>query len=67
MGHRTTQRILDCAVCGKTPDNGAYMWEMNSEYWCEDCCNDDHEDAPDISAFEGTREALNNLGRKEPQ
>jgi hypothetical protein len=34
---------------------------MGSEVWCEKCCNDDHENTPEIPQFEGTRESLNNL------
>jgi len=44
MGHRTTQRILECAVCEVIPDDGEYMWEMDNQYWCEACCNTDHPD-----------------------
>jgi len=62
MGHRTTQRILTCDVCGVTPDDGEYMWEMGSEFWCEKCCNDEHEDkSTNMAEFEGATEALNNL------
>jgi hypothetical protein len=45
MGHRTTQRILECAVCGETPDDGKYLWEMCGEYWCEKCCESEAEKA----------------------
>ena len=44
MGHRVTQRIIECSVCRKTPDDGEYLWEMSGEYWCEDCCNKDDEE-----------------------
>jgi hypothetical protein len=44
MGQRTYQRILDCAVCNQTPEDGEPLWDMGGEYWCEKCCNDDHED-----------------------
>ncbi len=44
MGHRTTQRILECDVCHITPDDGEYMWQMGTVYWCEECCNKDHEE-----------------------
>ena len=54
MGHRTTQRILTCDVCGVTPDDGDYMWEMGSEFWCEKCCNDEHKD----ESIEGATESL---------
>jgi len=40
MGHRTTQRILECDVCGNTPDDGEYMWEMSGVHWCEPCVSD---------------------------
>ena len=47
MGNRTTQRILTCGVCGKTPDDGDYMWEMGNAPWCEPCCDSDKkEDCP---------------------
>ena len=38
MGQRITQRILVCDICGKTPNDGEYMWEMGREVWCEECC-----------------------------
>ena len=44
MGHRITQRIIECAICKKIPDDGEYLWEMGGEYWCEDCCNEDGEE-----------------------
>jgi len=37
MGRRITQRILTCDLCGRTPENGEYLWEMNGEHWCEKC------------------------------
>jgi len=37
MGHRTTQRILQCSQCKETPEDGDYLWEMCGEYLCEDC------------------------------
>ena len=40
MGHRTTQRILKCAICQRIPEDGEPMWEMNSDHWCEQCCDD---------------------------
>lgn len=40
MGHRTTQRILKCAICGRIPDDGEYLWEMCGEYWCGECVDD---------------------------
>jgi len=39
MGHRLTQRILECDVCGKVEEDGEYMWEMGTEVWCKDCCD----------------------------
>lgn len=44
MGHRVTQRVFQCDVCGTTPDDGEYLWEMGREHWCEDCCDKDSED-----------------------
>ena len=60
MGHRTIQRILECAICEKTPDDGEYMWEMNGEHWCEECC-DREDDVEEIPALEGTRLQLNDI------
>ncbi len=45
MGHRVTQRILECSDCGRTPDDGEYMWEMCREYICKECI--DKEEEPD--------------------
>ena len=39
MGYRLTQRIYSCDVCGKTPEDGEYMWHMGNEIWCEECCD----------------------------
>lgn len=39
MGHRITQRIYTCDICGKTPKNGESMWEMGYEVWCKECCD----------------------------
>lgn len=47
MGYRTTQRILECAICGRTPEDGEYLWEMAGEYWCEDCVDKDNESQED--------------------
>ena len=60
MGRRTTQRILECDVCGNTPNNGEPMWEMCGEFWCESCCDKDNE-LEQIPQFEGTKDALNRL------
>jgi hypothetical protein len=61
MGRRVTQRILECAICEKTPEDGEYLWEMCGEYWCEECCDKDHE-AEEIPQLHGTRVQLNTLG-----
>lgn len=37
MGHRITQRIHSCDKCGKTPEDGEFMWYMCNEIWCEEC------------------------------
>lgn len=37
MGHRTIQRILECAQCKETPVDGEYLWEMCGEYLCATC------------------------------
>lgn len=39
MGQRITQRIYTCDLCGKTPDDGEYMWHMCNEVWCKECCD----------------------------
>lgn len=59
MGQRTTQRILECSVCHRTPDDGEYLWEMCGEYMCADCVDKDHEETPEL--FAGTMDTLNNL------
>jgi hypothetical protein len=43
MGNRITQKIYECSICGKTPENGEYMWHMGNEVWCEDCCKEQEE------------------------
>lgn len=40
MGHRVMQRILECAICGRVPEDGEFMWEMAGEYWCAPCCDE---------------------------
>jgi|GEM_PF-2546477 len=40
MGQRTTQRILECAICKTIPANGEPMWEMYADYWCDSCCEE---------------------------
>lgn len=47
MGHRTTQRILVCSECGRTPDDGEYLWEMCGEYICEKCIDKEDEHKPE--------------------
>jgi len=49
MGHRTTQRILECAICHTIPEDGETMWEMNGGYWCEKCCDDKENETPETS------------------
>ena len=60
MGHRVTQRILECGICCKTPEDGEYLWEMNGQHWCQDCC-DEAEEAEEIPQFQGTKESLDHL------
>ncbi len=43
MGHRTTQRILECDDCRRIPDDGEYMWEMCGRYICKDCIDKEEE------------------------
>lgn len=38
MGAIIIQRIYTCDLCGKTPEDGEKLWHMNSEVWCEACC-----------------------------
>jgi hypothetical protein len=61
MGYRTTQRILECSICGRIPNDGEYLWEMCGKYECVDCVDKDNtpEDAPEI--FLGTMDALDKL------
>ena len=44
MGHRVTQRILTCFQCGKTPEDGEYLWEMCGKYVCANCIDSEVED-----------------------
>lgn len=39
MGQKLIQRILECSLCGKIPENGEPIWEMGRELWCEECCD----------------------------
>ena len=39
MGHRLIQRIYECTLCGKIPEDGESCWEMGSQVWCEECCD----------------------------
>lgn len=39
MGHRITQTIYTCDVCGETPEDGKYLWHMNNQVWCKNCCD----------------------------
>ncbi len=65
MGHRVTQRILECDVCHTIPDDGQHLWEMCGEYWCETCCeqeeNLEEEEEEELPEFEGTKDKLDNL------
>ena len=65
MGHRTYQRILECAICGGTPDDGEPMWEMGSDFWCEQCCDKDQDEPPEL--FPGTKAALDRISIKQEQ
>lgn len=48
MGSRVRQVILQCDICGVTPDNGEYMWYMDDgKPWCESCCENPPEDNTD--------------------
>ncbi len=39
MGDRIIQRIYECSLCGKIPENGEKLWHMGNEVWCEECCD----------------------------
>lgn len=39
MGRRIIQVIYTCDLCGNTPKDGDYLWEMNRQVWCESCCD----------------------------
>lgn len=45
MGHRTTQRILICDDCKRTPDDGEFLWAMGSDYICEICIDKETEES----------------------
>ena len=49
MGQRTTQRILECDDCGRTPEDGEYMWEMCGKYICSTCIDKEEEDEEEES------------------
>ena len=40
MGNRITQRIYECTVCGKIPEDGEYLWHIGSEVWCKECVDE---------------------------
>ena len=44
MGQRTTQRILECVSCLRTPEDGEYLWEMCGDYICEKCIDKEESD-----------------------
>ena len=44
MGQRLTQRILVCDECGRTPDDGEYLWEMSSKHICKNCIDKEEEE-----------------------
>lgn len=48
MGNRVIQRIHECSTCGRTPDDGEYLWEMCGEYVCEKCVDkEDEQETPE--------------------
>ena len=47
MGQRTTQRILECSECHRTPEDGEYMWAMGNGHWCEECCDNETDEKDD--------------------
>ena len=48
MGHRLTQRIHTCALCGVTPDDGEYMWNMGGVVWCKKCVEKEEEEEEEV-------------------
>ena len=38
MGLKFYQKICECAVCGRTPEDGETMYHMGNETWCLACC-----------------------------
>ena len=55
MGKRITQRIYECSLCAKIPEDGELLWNMNNETWCEECC-DNADNVPDPSLIKPTWE-----------
>lgn len=46
MGNLVTQRIHQCDICEKIPEDGENMWHMGRQIWCEECC-DKAEESPE--------------------
>lgn len=44
MGQRLTQRIYECSLCERVPEDGEYMWHMGNEVWCEKCVDTEEEE-----------------------
>ena len=44
MGSLVIQRILQCDVCGKIPEDGEKMWYMAKEVWCKECVKKNEEE-----------------------
>ncbi len=44
MGHRTTQRVLTCHQCKRTPEDGEHLWDMCGYYYCADCVDNIEDD-----------------------
>lgn len=49
MGRRIIQTIYTCDLCGKTPTDGEKLWHMNSQVWCEECCNKEESEIKPIT------------------
>ncbi len=58
MGRRTTQIILVCSECGRTPEDGKYLWEMCGEYVCAACVDKDEDE---VVSSEMEHTTLNNF------
>ena len=66
MGYRITQRIYQCDKCGRTPEDGEYMWHMGNEIWCKKCCDEGDEEDPGTCIHCGKTFQLIRPGKSQP-